>query len=401
MIIPKEPENELERLDDLYSYSVLDSLSEEDYDNLTAIAAQICDTKVALITLIDDKRQWFKSHHGLNTTETPKQYSFCLHALNKPKEMLVVKDTRSDERFHDNPFVTGEPHVIFYAGVPLISEGGFALGTLCVADNKPRELSASQLASLSALSKQVMNLLELRKKKILLEEAFRNLEEKNHELENFAIVAAHDLKSPLNNISSLIDLLIDDYKQVVDEDGQLLMDRVKNSTTNLRKLIDGVLEYSRSDKIINEKKSTIDLKSYQSDIEGLLVIDQKCKITYKHTINSIFVNRAALDQVLINLITNAIKYNDKEVAEIEIGISENNGYYAFYLKDNGPGIALENQDKIFKIFQVVANSDRFGKRGNGIGLATVKKIIGKQGGTISVESTIGAGTQFNFTIKKN
>ncbi|MEO5569388.1 MAG: ATP-binding protein [Bacteroidia bacterium] len=400
MIKPNAPENELQRLEDLNSYSILDTLSEEDYNNLTAIAAEICNTKVSLITFIDKKRQWFKSHEGLKISETPREYSFCAHALNKPEEVLIIQDARRDERFHDNPFVTGDPYVIFYAGVPLISEAGFPLGTLCVVDDQPKLLSQSQLSTLKALSKQVMNLLELRKKKLELEKALVTLEEKNHELENFAMVAAHDLKSPLNTITNIIDLLLLDYKQFIDSDGQGLMDHLKQSAARLRKLIEGLLEYSRSEKIVNEKRAEIDLKKYQSDIEGLFVYDHKCKITLKHEIASIFVNRAALDQVMINLITNAIKYNDKEVAEIEIGVSENNGSYEFYVKDNGPGISPEHHDKIFKIFEIIAAKDKFGQRGNGIGLATVKKMIERQGGSIRVESEKGAGTKFIFTIKK-
>ena len=159
MIPPKPFPLEKERLAELKSYSILDTLPEEDYDNLTAIAAEICNTEISLISLLDDKRQWFKSHHNLDVSETPKEYAFCAHAINDPKNVFIVQDARNDERFYDNPLVTGEPHVIFYAGVPLLSPKGLPLGTLCVIDHKPKLLSNSQINSLQALSKQVMNIL--------------------------------------------------------------------------------------------------------------------------------------------------------------------------------------------------------------------------------------------------
>ena len=161
---------ELERLKDLESYSILDSLPEDDYDNITSIAAEICGTPVSLITFVDAQRQWFKSHYGTEVQETPRELAFCTHTFANPQDILIVKDLRKDTRFHDNPLVTGEPFVVFYAGVPLVSENGRPLGTLCVIDHKPKELDNNRVYALKALSKQVMSLLKLRKNKVLLEQ---------------------------------------------------------------------------------------------------------------------------------------------------------------------------------------------------------------------------------------
>ncbi len=147
MIPPKDHIKEKERLAALDSYSILDTLPEEDYDNLTAIAAEICGTPISLVSLLDNERQWFKSHHGLGATETPKEFAFCAHAINEDDDIFIVQDSRTDERFHDNPLVIGEPRVIFYAGIPLTTEEGLPLGTLCVIDHKPKLLSQGQLNS--------------------------------------------------------------------------------------------------------------------------------------------------------------------------------------------------------------------------------------------------------------
>ncbi len=161
---PKLPNDENERLKELDSYNIIGELEDFDYDFLTQMAAQICDTKISLISLITDEKQWFLSHHGLKVRETDKEFAFCAHAINTPERIFIIEDARKDERFHDNPLVTGDPEVIFYAGVPLVNENGFPLGTLCVIDNNPKVLSEHQIHSLKMLSKQVMNLLELRRK---------------------------------------------------------------------------------------------------------------------------------------------------------------------------------------------------------------------------------------------
>lgn len=400
MIAPKNHVNEKERLKDLESYSILDTLPEKDYDNITAIAAQICGTPIALISLIDNERQWFKSHYGVDATETPKEFAFCAHAINDPDNIFIVQDSRLDERFFDNPLVTQDPHVIFYAGVPLISEDDFPLGTLCVIDHSPKLLTDSQLHSLSALANQVVNLLKLRKSKFLLEEYIQNLKEKNLELEQYAFIAAHDLKSPLIGIASMLKLFAEEYNSKIDSEGREMISLIESSADKLRRLIDGLLEYSRSETILKENKSTINLEVLKNDIASLFSNDTNLKLVLKTTLKTVFANKTALDHILINLVGNAIKYNDKSTVEIEIGVSEHDDFYEFYVRDNGPGIAKEKQKKIFNIFEIGTTKDKFGRTGNGIGLATVMKIVKKTGGTISVKSEIGHGAKFIFKIGK-
>jgi PAS domain S-box-containing protein len=161
MQTPEIPANESDRLVALDRYHILDTLPEEVYDDLTQLAADICGTPIALISLVDKDRQWFKSRVGLEATETPRDISFCGHAV-AAKATLNIPDARQDPRFADNPLVASDPNIRFYAGVPLITHDNFALGTLCAIDTQTRNLTDTQIRQLEALSRLVVNQLELR-----------------------------------------------------------------------------------------------------------------------------------------------------------------------------------------------------------------------------------------------
>lgn len=162
MIVPPKPEREHARLAALHAYEVLDTPPESAFDALTRLAARLMDAPASLISLVDADRQWFKSSHGLSATETPRDVSFCAHVV-ADERALVVPDTLRDERFHDNPFVTGDPFVRFYAGAPLCAPSGHVLGTICVVDYVPREITPEQHELLALLAQQAAALLELRK----------------------------------------------------------------------------------------------------------------------------------------------------------------------------------------------------------------------------------------------
>jgi signal transduction histidine kinase len=401
MIVPAIPENEAERLAALEEYHIVDTLPERDYDELTMLASHICDAPISLISIIDETRQWFKSHQGLEATETPREVAFCAHAILKPDEVLIVNDSREDERFKGNILVSGPPHVIFYAGVPLVTPHGFPLGTLCVIDSTPRHLNEKQIEALIAISHQVTNLLEARKNNIMLEKFKQNLEVRNENLQKFVSIAAHDIKSPLVNIISLADILKKTINEKDDTASQCV-ELIHQSANRLREMVNGILEYYRGDIMTTpQDKQEVELLPFLKSIIKMLPIPPETEVRLPQNNCNISIYKKVVERILINLITNSLKYNDKEKPLIEIEFEKSKEYHTWQIADNGMGIRKEHQEKLFNLFVNFGKKDRFGNVGSGMGLASVKKLVEDYGGTISLTSIEGEGTTVKFEFPIN
>jgi len=224
------------------------------------------------------------------------------------------------------------------------------------------------------------------------------LEDINKELDDFTYIISHDLKEPLRSIDAFSKFITDDYKDKLDEQGRFYIERVRMNTSRMQKLIEDLLEISR----IERKKNILEELEAEELIEEVKlrmevrIKEKNVQITIRDKLPRVYCDRVRLTEVFANLISNAIKFNDKPMPLIEIGSSEKEGFYEFYVKDNGPGIEEQYFDKIFEIFQ------RLGKRedneGTGAGLTIVKKIVQMHKGKIWLESKIGEGTKFYFTI---
>ncbi len=399
MILPPPSIDEEARLLALKEYSLLDSLPEQEYDEITQLASEICQTPISLISLIDDQRQWFKSKVGLDAPFTPREWAFCAHAINDKERTMVVQDSRRDERFMENPLVVGDPHVIFYAGVPLVNKEGHALGTLCVIDNEPRKLSESQLKALKTLGKQVVRLFELRKRTTDLRITISELKKQNQALNDFAHIAAHDIKSPLSNIIALSNLMETRFADAIGVEGMDIMGLINKSTNKLNELIDGILKYSQSSSILVEGKEEFYVKAEIIEIQNM--VSSGIQVNFETIVDNnhkIFTNKIAFEQIMLNLISNAVKYNDKDVPKITIKVEDQSKECHLTVTDNGPGIKPEFMDKIFNIFETTNNRYKSGGKGTGIGLATVKSLVEGLNGRVEVSSRLGMGTTFTVII---
>ncbi len=395
------PVNEKSRLSTLDKLQLFESGPEENYDNITKLASMICGTPVSLITLIGEDRQWFKSKIGTDINEAPREITHCSHAILNPEDLMEVQDTREDERFSDNPYTTGTPQILFYAGMPLKAYNGDVLGTLCVLDVKPNVLNQEQKESLKALANQVENLFELRRHNLELEKTTVELKEKNSQLKNFAGIVSHDMKMPLANMIITTDLIKAKYASNFDEEGIQYLDYLKQSSFKLSNYITGILQHYESESLTESSSEEFDIHDLLESIIDLLNINYNCVINLPEDNMILNCNKIALEQIFLNLIGNSLKYNNKEEIIINVQCSNGGDFYNFSISDNGIGIPKDKQEEIFELFTIVEEIDRSGNRGNGIGLSTVKKLVNSLGGDITVESEINKGTTFKFSMSRS
>ncbi|WP_240642482.1 GAF domain-containing sensor histidine kinase [Nonlabens xiamenensis] len=398
MIPAPVPQNESKRLEAVQKYDLLDTMPEESYDNITSIVASICNAPIALITLMDRERNFIKSGHGTrDLRESPRDISFCGHTIASEEDIVIVEDAREDERFKDNPLIE-DFATIFYAGVPLVDQNGYKLGTLCVYDHEPRTLNDNQIDSLKAMAKQVMQLFEQRYQNMVLLKTQRQLHERNQELKVFAGIVTHDLKAPLSNIMMVADLL-NDTESGLSEKGKGYLSHLKQSSASLNRYIDGMLMFYRSDEMVTEEYDEVSYIDLIEDVIAMTVLEDQIQVIYRPTQEtSIITNEIALQQVMVNLVTNAIKYSDKEKTLIQISLEQTDTHYEISVKDNGQGIAPDKIDQVFKLFYVASEHDKHGKQGTGIGLATVARLLEHMNGKISVSSELGKWTEFKVSL---
>ncbi len=253
----QELSNEKERLANLFSYKLPDLLEQPEFDNLVQLASNICETPIALITILDADNQWFKAKVGLEVSHTAKDISFCKHAINTPDEIFVIEDARQDERFKNNPLVIGDPRIVFYAGVPIVTNEGFALGTICVIDKETRQLDERQYELLRGLSKQVIRLFELKKTIKLLEEKEEAYEQTCNSMTKYLDSVGHDVKLAFRNIEISTELI-----GRLSEGNEEILGLLKNTNEESGRgaqLINEVLKIvkSEADRIADKKAAKI------------------------------------------------------------------------------------------------------------------------------------------------
>lgn len=378
MIKPDTPLNENKRIQALQDLNILDTIEEDAYDQLTSIASQICDVPISLVSLIDSDRQWFKSHHGLDARETPREIAFCAHAINTPEEILMVENAREDLRFHDNPLATGAPDVIFYAGAPLKTSEGFCLGTLCVIDNKPNTLNDGQKQALRALADQVIAQLELRRKNLILNEKIKIVEQLNQDIDAFSYRLSHDIQTPMRGILSIVDFLRDENADEISISMENMIDKIENRARYAVSLVKSTIDYATVSKA-NLIFSEFTLEDCARNVFENSVNRSDVKLEMTNCDGFIVTSEYAIQVTLQNLMTNSVKYNDKETCIISISSKvENNRIFIDY-KDNGPGISSKYTNKIFEIFETLESKS---ENSTGLGLAMVKTVLNKLSGSV-------------------
>ena len=437
------PANEPDRLAALQRYDVMDTPAESGFDDLTELAAYICGTPIALISLIDEHRQWFKSRQGLDALETPRELAFCAHAICDPETVLVVPNALEDDRFSHNPLVTDAPDIRFYAGTPLVTSDGYALGTLCAIDRFPRDLTQEQLSGLRALGRQVMSQLELRRSLFLAQQQHQKLRQTQVQLIQSERLAglghltaglAHEVNNPITFIHSNLAFVqshsqtlfqaLDLYRQAsfstpeieekldrldlefVQNDLPKVVDSMRSGTTRIQKIVDSLRGFARLDE--SDRKSV----NLNEGIEHTLEIIQHrliqtieypaIQLIYQpELLPSVDCYASQINQVFLSLINNAIdalRTSPSAQSKPTLSIrtqARSSEEVEIIIADNGPGIPTEIHDRIFDPFFTTKPVGA----GTGLGLSISHQIITEQHqGRLKLTSSSDLGTEFTIVL---
>jgi signal transduction histidine kinase len=417
-LLPDEPL----RIEALERIGVLDTLPEDSYNDIVALAVRICEVPIALISLIDRERQWFKACIGLDVTETSRDVAFCAHAIRTPDELFIVEDALSDARFCDNPLVLGGPRIRFYAGAPIVTREGHALGTVCVIDTVPRSLSGEQKSALKALARQTASLLQLRLLDIERAEQTNSLREKimnaladderEHDKlrqkQRVALIGqltsgvAHDFNNLLQSVSVSLQLIERKCENAaaVRRYAAGGLDSVERGA----KLIAQLLAFSRDElpalRPINVSSCIHDMKEMLSRVLGTAV-----RLSFDLEDEGVIVlcDGTQLEAAVLNVVVNArdamrnggdIKVSTR-IRSVTCDPNVPDGsYLEVRIVDSGPGMPYSVASRIFEPFYSTK-----GDKGTGLGLSQVFAFSVRAGGAAVVETAVDKGTTIIMLLK--
>ena len=409
VIVAPKPGNEDERLQALWNYEILDTGAEAGFDDIVALISNICEVPIALVSLVDKDRQWFKAKVGLAANETSRDLAFCAHAIHN-SDPLIVEDALTDQRFCDNPLVVGPPGIRFYAGAPLTTPQGFRLGTLCAIDTRPRSLTPQQLQLLKLLSSHVVSLMELRiryRESLMLaselSESKKQIQKMAEHNSRFLASLNHEMRTPLNAIlgfsNKLVKRLADvDVPQFVNEG----LNTIQVASRQLNYLVEDVLSISKVDAgKMERKEGEFDPEAVLREI--ILVNNERASQDQVALVlcletelpRMVVGDQGKIAQVLMNVVSNAVKYTYSN-KKVSVNASYVEGCLLVDVIDEGVGIAPENLSRIFGEFEQIDNPLSTRAKGTGLGLAIVKRLIELLDGDVSVVSEIERGSKFSM-----
>lgn len=392
------------RLRALKEYKILDTEADQAFEDITYLASTICRTPIALVSLIDKDRQWFKSHRGTSLQQTPLDTSICACVAQELRPM-IVPDTQKDPRFRDMALMKGPPFIRFYAGVPLISPEGVAIGALCVIDLEPRLLTSEQLQTLHALARQVMAQLELHKSKIQFQDQQAKLVHKTKlaSIGEMAASIAHEINNPLTIINGNVGLLRRIMGQSAEggpSKASQYLESIEKTVHRIDKIIRGLKALSRDG--FNDPFETVDLA--RSIINANSLMREKfiyhgieIRQSLPATGAQVECRSVQIEQIIINLLGNSFDaIRDLPEKWVDISIYDHEANWVIRITDSGKGIPESLQNKIMQPFFTTKEINQ----GTGLGLSISKAIAEEHGGSLELD-VIAKNTCFVLTLPKN
>jgi signal transduction histidine kinase len=394
------PPNEQERLKKLYSYGILDTEDEKEFDELVQLVASICGTPMANISLVDKDRQWFKAVHNIDRRETIRNIAFCAHTILQD-DLFLVSNALTDERFVDNPLVTEQPGVKFYAGMPLKTPDGYNIGSLCALDSVPRELTDEQKNALRILSAHVVNMLELKVKTRLIEEQKHHLELLSQQKSRLLSILAHDLRSPLTSLNDLLSYLENESLEP-DQQEKILKD-IKQLISSSNYLIENVMNWAGrkpGDSEFNTEPIALASLFHEISDSMKYELEQKSNqltITLQQPI-ILHSDSNIIVFILRNILLNANKFTSQ--GSIILNGYQTSSFISITIQDTGIGMTPDQIANLFDWDNRTKSLGTDGERGSGVALLFCNDFLRRMGGQLEVESKKHKGSTFIITLPK-
>jgi K+-sensing histidine kinase KdpD len=396
---PALPSDEAERLEVLRSLELLDTPPEPDFDGFVALASGLADTPIALVSLVDGARQWFKARRGLDAAETPRDVSFCGHAI-LGAEPFIVPDAHADARFADNPLVTDAPHIRFYAGFPLEVDGQ-RMGTLCVIDHEPRELDARSTGLLRDLAEQISHCLQWRRRLLEREQAQADAHRQKPPA-GLARMVVHDLAAPLTTILVNAGLIATDV-DANDASREAAAD-IQSAGSLLQRMVLNLLDVSLSaSRHLTAERRRVPmaalLEQTRAAVRGVLgTRGQTMNVQVADDIDSVIVDVDLVVRVLQNLIDNSSKYAPAK-GTIDVRVGREGDLLRITVDDEGPGIPDNARERIFDAgVRLDRDALHHQRTSHGLGLAFCKLAVQAHQGDIWAERNAAGGNRFCVTL---